>query len=820
MKKCTMKSKEQFCILGGLLVIVWCAAILLIVPQEGVYGSTIDWLSQHVPLAETIRDACISQKTLLPAFLPLGGTSNGFDFSYYGFLRPDILVGILLPKVSMSVILTAYMLLGYLASVLLFYRFLYLEVKDTKIAFWGSMLFLFAACFFHTHRQVMFINYMPFLLAALLSVQKRQYKKTIVFLMLVFCNSFYFSISALVAVGWYWYGKEGFSFWKNYLKTAVFSCGIMTILFLPTLLSILENHRDGTKVSQIPWLLPKMNFLLYSPYGMGLTACCLYFLLCGLVLKNTRKNSLFYLICSSCGIVAWILNGTLYARGKILIPFVPLVLLHCVQVIRAYQKEDKPLLLWPFACLTACLCFYHTNQHFGLYCMDILLLFLAVIVQNMGKTNRWKTVSFCVLLIMPGILCVQTGKTESFVSKTQMAQLEYDMNHSLPQKNMYRSENLATPLATANIGSNASSSMYSSVTNPAYADFYYKTLMTPIQINNRIALLPEENPFLLQFMGVRYVKTTASKLPFGYQAVKTEDGMLLAENPNVLPIAYLVDDVISEKVLASETKMQQLETLFTNTVAETSEEGAVKRAKKSYIKEFQPEFFVCHADETIAFLKDAAGNYKINASETANIDLQMTPALKDEILFLQFDVKNHGNSGVVISVNDIKNKLSGKNAAYPNQNHRFSYQLLEEDGLSKLHMTFSAGHYTLENVRCYRCPSSLLYQKQYKTVTPTAVSGNEIFSCKTELTENGYFVTSIPMQNGLQIFVDGKKVPILKMNTAFVGAALEKGNHTVSVRFTPPGFLAGYLISILMAAFLIYPLFIAEKRPVALSDSI
>ena len=75
--------------------------ILLSVPSSCVYGSATDWLSQHAALAETIRDACLEQKTLLPDFLALGGGSSGFQFSYYGYLRPDILLGCLLPAVPM-----------------------------------------------------------------------------------------------------------------------------------------------------------------------------------------------------------------------------------------------------------------------------------------------------------------------------------------------------------------------------------------------------------------------------------------------------------------------------------------------------------------------------------------------------------------------------------------------------------------------------------------------------------------------------------------------------------------------------------------------
>ena len=189
--------------------------ILLSVPSGCVYGSATDWLSQHAALAETIRDACLEQKTLLPDFLALGGGSSGFQFSYYGYLRPDILLGCLLPAVPMYQIVILYSLAGYLAGVLLFYLWLRREQLSETNAFLGSLLFLTASCFFHTHRQIMFVNYMPFLLLALLSIQKRPRRMPAmlpVFLLLICLNSFYYAPACFLAAGWYWLQKSGRSF--------------------------------------------------------------------------------------------------------------------------------------------------------------------------------------------------------------------------------------------------------------------------------------------------------------------------------------------------------------------------------------------------------------------------------------------------------------------------------------------------------------------------------------------------------------------------------------------------------------------------------
>ena len=85
-----MKSKW----IPPVLLVVLAAGLLFCVwPTGSYYGSEVDWYCQHAALAETIRSACLEQRTLAPAFLPLGGGVNGYQFAYYGYFRPDILLG-------------------------------------------------------------------------------------------------------------------------------------------------------------------------------------------------------------------------------------------------------------------------------------------------------------------------------------------------------------------------------------------------------------------------------------------------------------------------------------------------------------------------------------------------------------------------------------------------------------------------------------------------------------------------------------------------------------------------------------------------------
>ena len=56
---------------------------------------------------------------------------------------------------------------------------------------------------------------------------------------------------------------------------------------------------------------------------------------------------------------------------------------------------------------------------------------------------------------------------------------------------------------------------------------------------------------------------------------------------------------------------------------------------------------------------------------------------------------------------------------------------------------------------------------------------------------------TIPSEPGWTVKVDGKKVETLEILKAFIGVKLTPGQHTVSVTYTPPGFVVGIFTLIL-----------------------
>ena len=170
MKDLTEKKKHlQYLPYAGLTLLT---LIIMIGPLERgeLLGSEGDWLSQHVGAAETLRQTMLERGTIFPQHISIGGGSNSYDLAYYGMFRPDVLISCLIPDVEMKYIVSVYSVICALAAVNL--CFLWLSKKGISVfcAFLGAAVMASASCFFQFHRQIMFVDYMPFLVAAFMGI--------------------------------------------------------------------------------------------------------------------------------------------------------------------------------------------------------------------------------------------------------------------------------------------------------------------------------------------------------------------------------------------------------------------------------------------------------------------------------------------------------------------------------------------------------------------------------------------------------------------------------------------------------------------------
>ena len=370
----------------------WC-----FVGRFGIFGSNVDWISQHSVIPDYFRKQFYETGELFPEFAAnIGGGQNIYHFSYYGLFSPVILISYLFPSVKMGDYLMGASIVSLTASAELLYGWLLRRGFSGRISFMTALMYLLSGpMIFHSYCQIMFVNYMPFLCMAFWGVDNYFEKggkllyTVSVFLMIL--TSFYFSIGGmlvLVLYGIYRYvegkgqsGREagncflgkniacntrrggkgnklfsekivcyvilqrnkiGAGFLRDGIRflwpmlVAVLMSGI---LLIPTAAAL--TGREGAKagVSLASVWIPNLQVdrLIYTPYGIGLPTLMITVLITGFTYKKAEERVLSW----GCAAIltipffAWALNGGLYVRDKALIPCLPLL----CYLIACYLKK-------------------------------------------------------------------------------------------------------------------------------------------------------------------------------------------------------------------------------------------------------------------------------------------------------------------------------------------------------------------------------------------------------------------------------------------------------------------------------------------------
>jgi len=478
-----MKAKKKQFLIHFVLLFLFTVLLLLLPMGTGrFWGTDGDWYSQHTAAADSLRQTMLEQGRLLPQYIFLGGGSSIYDFSYYGLLRPDVLFSCLFPQVDMKYIVSGYLFLCVTASVWLCYCWLKRYGLTSRFSFWGALLFATSTAFYQAHHQIMFVNYMPFLLLALLGVDRVLEKKKrgmlCVSLFFIYLHSFYYSIACLFVVGVYalhrMFAKKEFAFGRLFL--AVFlSVGMAMVLLLPTGLDILSTSKDGGSFAaeQIPAVSMSLESLLYSPYGCGMTLLVLYCLLLSLKRKGSRFLSVVLLAVLCCPAVWLILNGFLYARAKILIPCVPLLVLVATETLEAVAFRKQRLEFWPaLVCLIPVFC----GELKVLAALDALCLGMWVWAGTFRESSCQRKAWYLAALFVPSLVSLGVHAGAPYLEAADCRQEPLDMEQVelLAGEEAYRFENIANNFVTSNClpaGDVNRASMYSSVTNDRYGEF-------------------------------------------------------------------------------------------------------------------------------------------------------------------------------------------------------------------------------------------------------------------------------------------------------------------------------------------------------------
>lgn len=877
-KKCTLYKKYTsykkcipYLILAG-FTFFFC---WWFVGRHGIFGAKVDWLSQHSVLPDYFRQQFYATGKIFPEFAPnLGGGQNIYHFAYYGLYSPLILPSYLLPFVKMSDYIMVISITGLTVSVLLFYYWLKSRKMDTGVAFIISLMFLLAGPMIGQYSgQIMFVDYMPFLCLALIGVDRYFEKEksglftVSVFLMIM--TSFYFSIGGmlvLVLYGLHRYfeQREGCRVTVRgflvdglcFVRPMILAVLMSSFFLVPTVLALAGGRSKGQNTSLTTLFVPQITVerFAYSIYGIGLTTLVITVLITGLLYRKVYERVLTYgcVIVLVIPVFAYLLNGGLYIRDKVFIPFLPLLCYLIAIYLEKCRKEKLALIagMVPYI-ITTVFVYIARNQFTSKGIEENVwkallaesVLFLICYVLYCAAKSHCKETKEILMLALPSVLCLAVTmntfyqmKPDRYVSHKLYRDVAGEYNEQAVKEALkndggyYRTEQMGNDDENAadlnriwDAGQNITS-IYSSAYNSEYQTFRQKTFGLEEPFRNVMMQSVSKNPVFCRMMGVRYIVSDSDVT--GYALVKKCEKTGIYQNNDAAPVMYATDRVMTEKeynkLAFPYNQTAFLEYAVVGEHTESSDQNIMTAYAPVSLKMADNHKAQNGAGNRTTDIGKKKGNerkvgtwihekedgWKIHAKKIKKITFSIRQVQQEttqqegqrQILFLSFRVDNaRPNKDVAVWINGIRNKLSAKDHVYYNENKTFIYAVPLKDGEDTISVTFGKGKYQLSHVQAYlgslQERSKTLYQSEVQV--DKKLTKDNVIQGTIQVKNDGWFITSIPYDTHFKMYIDGKETKIQKVNTAFLGCEIGSGKHEVRIVYHAPGATAGKVFSMI-----------------------
>lgn len=790
--------------------------IVLVVPAGYLFGSKTDWFPQHIMFPDYFRQLFYQTGDLFPNFsLALGAGQNIFNFSYYGLFNPVILLSYLFPFIEMTTYLIVANALLYCLTGIMIYKWMKRHFNKEISLIITILLLCASPLLFHFHRHFMFVSYMPVLIGALMGVENYFKKKKTS--LLTFCTflmvmmSYYYSIPGIVVLilyGIYLYIQKNSKITiKGFLKDGILfllpillGIGMASILLVPTAHTVLSGRGTGSSMSLSKLLFPKVQFdgILYNSYSIGLTAVALVSLLYGIA-HSKRENkflSICILILLLFPIFSYILNGFLYIRDKVWIPFLPLfgfMIGNFLKDVFLHQVKNKFYIIVLFCLLWFYILGYRTLWFYA----DALLTLFIFYLYN--RNPKWKMILLILLYIPIGIM-IGVNASDKMVSKElyeSAISSQKEIQRVLKQEqDLVRTAHLKESLYNVNkvYGDGYyTDSLYSSIYNAEYKNFYANVFKNPLSYRNQLITSSNNNLLYQMFMGDAYIYSDYGMI--GYQKLAKS----IYQNKNVLPVGYATSHIISSADFEKLKYPFTVETLLKNVVVDSDSKDVISPKVSSYDLKYE----IKKKKNLTINKKDE--KYSIKADEKNALVLSLEEELHNKILLIDFKLGEEWNCSrgdTRIQINHTTNTLTCKQWIYKNNNRRFHY-VISEENLKELKIKFAKGDYVLEDFHVYILDYADI-QNIKEEVDPFIFdkkgTKGDLIKGKVDVQKDGYFVTSIPYDRAFEIYDNGKKIEYEKVNTAFIGFKINKGKHFITMEYKAPGLFLGKIGSIIGTA--------------------
>lgn len=842
---------------AGLLLAAYVLMVVLAYCRgKNLYGSITDWRTQHVVFPEYFRRLFYENHDLFPDFsFNIGGGQNIYSFSYYGLYNPFVLCSYLFPFLSMRTYLSITSVLCVIAAVWMLYYWCRKRGYDVLLSFFLAFAFANATpVLFHSHRHLMFVNYLPFLILAFLSVDRfletKKWGRLVLCMTFIILCSFYFSVSAFVALGVYmlyaYFEKRQTFLSKDFLKYLVQAAGMFALgtgmaafLLLPTGYVLLAG-RGEMEGNLFPreFFVPGMNLdsILYHSYSLGMSALFIYAVIHSFI-KHKKENAalgMMFVIMTLFSFVPYVLNGMLYANAKVYIPFIPLAILligDFASDLFENRMNRNHLMVIALIVVGAGAAWANSAEIdgeavFGIsrqrwYFIDSGLILAGIILYKFcGKRISFMVPALISMIVICAAVNIRDNPVPKKYYEQKMFRQQTEVINSVlgEDSELYRIAAGTEDMGRVNDICNMeyyTSGVYASLYNKNYMEFFNHGICAEISGRTDMMIAPSNGILSNFYMGERYRVVTDENAgsSIGYETVEKKSHVSLLKNQDVLPLAYASDKLLSESTYRRLSFPQKQEALLFYAIVEDDKIPEGQEAEfESRLQGYMPEFSDIRYDNVV--IRKTEDGYGIRTKKGGGtITLTLKEPVRDKVLWLQFSADNSKKASGVpsfrernggdfsIKINGITNCLSAPCWKYNNENTSFEYYISSAGEIKELIVETDQGYGEVGEPSWYLMDYGDLLQRSSEVdameADRKATKKNTVIKGTLKVDEDKICQLSIPYDKGFTVFVDGKETDYMMVDTAFIGFPVTKGKHDIRITFHAPYARAGRAVSLI-----------------------
>ncbi|MBA4603920.1 YfhO family protein [Thermoactinomyces mirandus] len=297
---------------------------------------------------------------------------------------------------------------------------------------------------------------------------------------------------------------------------------------------------------------------------------------------------------------------------------------------------------------------------------------------------------------------------------------------------------------------------------------------------------------------------------FGYQPIFHKNGYSVYRNDNFVPLGFVYDRSIAYSQFLKIPVPYRDRLLFEYAVVPDSETGSsskpsfaslgLKQIGKLKEVTYSKGIKVLQTDQGIILESKEPFEIRIPLAQHQAGELSVF------VDFLPYTpnggitmTASNGEAEVKFEKNMCNNKYRNVQYSYKTTVNQVLYRFgREEQDTKMITLTIYPGKFLIKNMGVY-LDSLASYEKivddhQTKGLKTTEITNNRVKGT-VSAKNGGTLFLSIPYSSGWKAFVDGKEVETFPVHHAFTGLKVGSGVHEIELRFTPPGFVAGLVVS-------------------------